>query len=71
MLSFAFYHVGGVNYDLNRPDTISFCPTGEVLDKMRTDYEAMMSTMIYGDKLPFDNLIARLEELQTRFRNIE
>lgn len=66
-----FYHVGGVNYDLNRPDTISFCPTGEVLDKMRTDYEAMMSTMIYGDKLPFDTLIARLEELQARFRSID
>ena len=65
-----FYHVGGVNYDLNRPDTISFCPTGEILDKMRADYEAMMSTMIYGDKLPFDTLIARLEELQSRFNNI-
>ncbi len=66
-----FYHVGGVNYDLNRPATISFCPTGEVLDKMRADYEAMMSTMIYGDKLPFDTLIARLSTLQSRFNNIE
>ena len=65
------YHVGGVNYDLNRPATISFCPTGEILDKMRADYEAMMSTMIYGDKLPFDVLIARLSALQSRFNNIE
>lgn len=66
-----FYHVGGVNYDLNCPATISFCPTGEILDKMRADYEAMMSTMIYGDKLPFDALIARLSALQSRFNNIE
>lgn len=66
-----FYHVGGVNYDLNRPATISFCPTGEILDKMRADYEAMMSTMIYGDKLPFETLIARLSALQSRFNNIE
>lgn len=66
-----FYHVGGVNYDLNSPATISFCPTGEILDKMRADYEAMMSTMIYGDKLPFDALIARLSVLQSRFNNIE
>lgn len=65
-----FYHVGGVNYDLNRPATISFCPTGEILDKMRADYEAMMSTMIYGDKLPFDTLIIRLSSLQSRFRTI-
>lgn len=66
-----FYHVGGVNYDLNHPATISFCPTGEILDKMRTDYEAMMATMIYGDKLPFETLIARLSALQSRFNNIE
>lgn len=66
-----FYHVGGVDYELNRPATISFCPTGEILDKMRADYEAMMSTMIYGDKLPFDTLIARLSTLQFRFNNIE
>ena len=65
-----FYHVSGVNYDLNRPESISFCPAGEILDKMRADYEAMMSTMIYGDKLPFDALIARLEKLQSRFNNI-
>lgn len=65
-----FYQVGGVNYDLNRPATISFCSTGETLDKMRADYEAMMSTMIYGDKLPFDSLIARLPTVQSRFNSI-
>lgn len=65
-----FYHVGGVNYDLNQPTTIKFCPTGEILDKMRNDYEAMMSTMIYGDKLPFDTLISRLSLLQSRFNNL-
>lgn len=66
-----FYHVGGVDYELNRPATISFCPTGKILDKMRTDYEAMMTTMIYGDKLPFETLIARISTLQSRFNNIE
>ncbi len=66
-----FYHVSGVNYDLNRPATISFCPTGEILDKMRSDYGTMMSTMIYGDKLPFETLIDRLSALQSRFNSIE
>lgn len=65
-----FYHVGGVNYELNSPATISFCPTGEIRDKMRQDYEVMRTSMIYGDQLSFDTLIARLEELQTLFRNI-
>lgn len=63
-----FYHVGGINYDLNSPSTIGFCPTGELREKMRLDYEAMKTSMIYGDKLSFDALISRLEELQSRFR---
>lgn len=65
-----FYHVGGVNYNLNLPATIAFCPTGEIRDKMRTDYEAMKTSMIYGDKLTFDALVSRIEELQSRFRVI-
>lgn len=65
-----FYHVGGVNYTLNLPASISFCPTGEIREKMRVDYEAMKTSMIYGDKLSFDTLIARLEELQSRFKSL-
>lgn len=66
-----FYHVGGVNYDLNLPVTIAFCPTGELRDKMRIDYDAMKSSMIYGDKLSFDTLISRFEVLQTRFQTMD
>lgn len=65
-----FYHVGGVNYELNHHTTISFCPAGDLRDKMRLDYEAMKSSMIYGDKLPFESLITRLEQLQERFRTL-
>ncbi len=65
-----FYHVGGVNYDLNHPATITFCPEGELRDKMRLDYETMKTSMIYGEKLPFEALIERLEYLQMRFRKI-
>lgn len=65
-----FYHVGGVNYELDNPSTISFCPTGDINDKMRLDYEATKTSMIYGDKLSFDLLIERLKQLQERFRSI-
>jgi hypothetical protein len=37
---------------------------------MRLDYEAMKASMIYGDKLTFEQLIIRLEQLQERFRNL-
>ena len=62
-----FYHVGGVDYALDLPATIAFCPTGEILKRMKTDYDAMKSSMIYGDKLDFASLIDRLETLQRRF----
>lgn len=65
-----FYHVGGVNYDLDNHDTIAFCPTGEIRKKMQVDYEAMKESMIYGEKLDFDALMSRLETLQQRFRAV-
>jgi hypothetical protein len=65
-----FYHVGGVKYEFNQPSTIAFCPVGVLRDKMRLDYEAMKASMIYGDKLTFEQLMSRLEQLQERFRNI-
>ncbi len=65
-----FYHVGKVNYDLNHPATITFCPLGEIRNKMRLDYEAMKTSMIYGDKLSFEILMERLEQLQQRFRTL-
>lgn len=65
-----FYHVGGVNYELNYPAVIAFCPIGDLHERLRQDYEAMKATMIYGEKLTFDTLVARLELLQARFRSI-
>lgn len=65
-----FYHLGGVDYALNMPETISFCPVGEIRDKMNEDYQKMKSSFIYGTPLEFDDLMKRLEELQNRFRAI-
>ena len=65
-----FYHVGGVDYSLNMPDKISFCPSGELANRFRSDYDSMKSSFIYETPLDFDKLIQRLEELQFRFRQI-
>lgn len=65
-----FYHVGGVDYSLNMPDKISFCPYGDIIGRFRNDYENMKSSFIYGNPLDFDSLLQRLEELQKRFRQI-
>lgn len=63
-----FYHVGGVNYSLDMPDKIVFCPQGELLERFRSDYENMKSSFIYGNPMDFDSLIRRIKELQERFR---
>lgn len=36
-----FYHVGGVNYDLDFPATVMFCPVGEMHEKIGEDYKKM------------------------------
>ena len=63
-----FYHVGGVDYSLDLPERIVFCPTGEVRERLRADYENMRSSFIYGEALEFDELMGRIEALQGRFR---
>ena len=52
------------------PQSISFTPPKEVLADWKDDYIKMQSSMIYGDSLPFDELIARIEDLNKRFRKI-
>jgi len=66
-------YIGLKNFDYNTlyPQTISFVPPDSVIDNWRADYEIMCATMIYGDDLPFDALIARIKELNERFRKIK
>lgn len=66
-----FYHVSGVDYSLNMPDKIEFCPQGDILKAMELDYNNMKSSFIYGTPLSFKELILRLETLQGRFRGIK
>ena len=65
-----FYRIKGIDYDTDLPDSIIFCPTGQLLDRMADDYRNMTSSFIYGTPPDFDTLIARMQELQARFRFI-
>ena len=65
-----FYHVGGVDYSLDMPEKIAFCPQGDLLERFRSDYENMKSSFIYGNPMNFEGLIKRIEELQERFRSL-
>ena len=65
-----FYRIKGIDYDTDLPDSITFCPTGQLLDRMADDYRNMTSSFIYGTPPDFDTLIARMQELQNRFRRL-
>ena len=36
-----------------------------------SDYKALQDAFVYGDKLPFRQLLLRIEELQRRFREVD
>ena len=58
-----------VDYTADIRANITLIPPPTIIDDWRKDYDAMTTAMIYGDKLTFDELIARIEELQRRFKN--
>lgn len=58
-----------VNYDSHGQSTIQFIPPNEWLPSFKEDYEKMKLEMFRGDVPAFDELIARLSELQNRIRN--
>ncbi len=63
-----FTHMKDVDYTPDIRDRIVLLPSADVRSAWETDYESMRKTMIYGDSLPFAELLERMEELQARFR---
>jgi len=66
-----FNHFSGVNYDNHKPEKISFVPKEDKLPEWEADYNEMKENMIYGEALPFGELIKKLKELQSRINNIK
>jgi hypothetical protein len=63
-----YSRISWVNYESLGYATLSFLPPPAVFEMYRQDYQDMLSTMIYGEALSFDNLIDQLKILQGRFR---
>ncbi|MDR0506079.1 MAG: nucleotidyl transferase AbiEii/AbiGii toxin family protein [Dysgonamonadaceae bacterium] len=61
----------GVDYSTHRPSQINFVPQNEVIDLWRDDYRYMNDTFIYEQPIPFETIMARMKELQQRFREIK
>ncbi len=65
-----FSRISGVDFANHSPDKISFVPPEHLLSEWEADYKLMQENMIYGESLPFTDLINRLKELQSRIKNI-
>ena len=60
----------GMDYGTHMPSTISFVPPERISEELNADYIKMQNGFIYGDTLPYAELISRLKELQQRFRDL-
>lgn len=63
------YGLKYVDYDQLAPHRIEFLPPGGELEHWREDYAEMQHHFIFGETMGFDELMIRMLELQSRFRN--
>lgn len=65
-----FTSIKDVDYTPDIRKRIVLLPPEEVLKVWQEDYKAMQESMIYGEQFTFEQLLAKIQELQTRFRSI-
>ena len=66
-----FIGLKGFDCSTLQPKTISIVPPADVIELWRKDYKVMQETMIYGDSLPFDKLIEKIQMLNDSINSIE
>ncbi|MFI3314234.1 MAG: nucleotidyl transferase AbiEii/AbiGii toxin family protein [Rikenellaceae bacterium] len=59
-----FTPISGVDYGCEIRDDICLTPPADIIEQWRDDYETMVGSMIYGDKLSFDELLERISVLE-------
>ena len=58
-----FIGLRGFDYSTLAKPKLLFIPPESVYAEWKKDYETMQEEMIYGESLPFDEMIAQLREL--------
>lgn len=64
----AFTAMAGVDYNEHMRAELCLTPPERWMREWKEDYQRMSGTMIYGEKLPFEQLVAKMKELEERFR---
>lgn len=63
--------ISGVDYSKHQPKYLNPVPPSAVIGSWKKDYVRMQEEMIYGDSLPFEQLLERINELKQKINNIE
>ena len=64
-----FTSMSGVDYTPDIRKRIRLLPPDDVIDDWRKDYKDMQSSMIYGEKSTFTELMEKMRELENLFHN--
>ncbi len=64
-----FTSMSGVDYTPDIRNRIILLPPVDIMDDWRGDYKDMQSSMIYGEKPSFDELMDKMKELEGLFHN--
>jgi len=65
-----FIGLHGFDYDTLFPSSLSILPPESVKDAWGSDYEQMRLHMIYGESVPFNDLIEQLKILNDYIRQL-
>jgi len=66
-----FSHLGGVDYAKHEPQFINIIPPENLLPLWEKDYAEMSESMIYGEKLSFNELIDNVKRVNNKINQIE
>jgi predicted nucleotidyltransferase component of viral defense system len=59
------------DYNTLAPKTLKIVPPDFIISEWQQDYETMRETMIYGNSLPFNELIDKIKQLNERVNQID
>lgn len=66
-----YNHIKGIDYASHSSDRINFIPPQALIESWESDYNALSEAHIYDkNKISFDQLIVRIQELLIRVRNM-
>lgn len=65
-----FIGLRGFDYDTLYPATLNIVPPVSIAEQWKANYENMRMHMIYGESVPFDELVGNLKELNDRVKKL-